>query len=64
MKLTKAQKKLVKKINDKDFNINFLEEYYGENAADKKKLSYSLAIMNCAKANAFMRAIDGIIKTL
>lgn len=62
MKLNKEQKKLVKKIGDKDFNVNFLEEYYGENAAAKSKLSYSLAIMNCAKANAFMRAINGILK--
>jgi hypothetical protein len=62
MLLNKKQKKLVKKINDPNFTIEFLEKYYKEKPGNIERcFSYSLAQVNIYKANAFMAAVNGLI---
>lgn len=61
MKLTKAQKKLIKKINNPPFTVEFCERCYNERPEKVHPLSYSLGLKHVQEVNAFMAAINGIL---
>lgn len=64
MLLNKKQKKLIRKIDDPNFTVEFLERYYGETPGNIERcLSYSLAVINVHKANSFMAAVNGLINS-
>ena len=61
MKLTKAQKKLIKKINNPHFTVEFCEKCYKEKPEDVHPMSYTLGVKHVTEVNAFMTAVNGIL---
>lgn len=62
MELTKKQLKLVKKINDKEMTVEHIERFYNERPGSIRGMNQSLIVLNCAKVNSFMKAVNGLLK--
>ena len=68
MKLTEKQRLVVEMISHPDYSVSTIERYYKENSYQLSKKGkvgnesfYALMIRKC---DAFMDAVDGIIKTI
>ena len=64
MKLTEIQKQIVEAIGDETYTADFLEKYWNETPETTARLNYSLAVLHCKQAAAFMAAVEGIERVI
>ena len=64
MKLTNQQQKVIAFLNNKHYTIEICEEYYQETATDMTDKYYSFNIMMIREVNAYMQAINDLIKAV
>ena len=67
MKLNEKQKRIINLINDDQYTVDQCEKYWNANAAelmDQRRINWSFYVLQIKEVNAFMRAVNGIIKIL
>ena len=66
MVLTDKQKQFVERLDDMFFTVSFLEHFYNESPMNlfvPGKGNFSYIVMRIREANAFMRAVDFLLKS-
>lgn len=67
MKLSDDQKRIVENIGDSFFTVEFLERFYKQSPMElyiPGKGNFSYVLMRIREADAFMAAVDGMLKSV